>query len=179
MECWYYHAESDSYFLEKEDYSDPSGHDVYKLDFDSSMDEQMVRKYHRRQSLKNRFMSTNGEITKPKITNWADLSLKFRNLYDAWNVKVKHATNEYINLPQSPEADDILHFIFSKKKSLFELRELLDLFGDNKREFAENTINWLLDESVLLGYSFQDENFSDEWNFSETDKFSINVNYAK
>lgn len=177
MKYWHYHSASDTYFLEVEDYQNSDGEDVVKLKYDESIDELTIEKLHRRDSLKNNFSITDGEVVKPKITNWANILNKVRNVYDSSDLKVKHATDEYVNLPQSPEADDLLHHIFSKKKSLFTLQELIELFGQHRRELIENSLSWLIDKGILLGYSFQDDNILKDWNYAETDKFSINVNY--
>lgn len=177
MKHWFYHGESESYFLESEDYTEESGEEVFKLDYTEEIDEKMVIKLHTRDGFRNRFISTNFEVVKPKINNWSNLLSKVRSIYDSWNLKVKHATDEYVNLPNTPDIDDILHWVFSKKKSLFELNELLSFFGENRRNLIENSINILITKDVILGYSFQDGNILQDWQYAETDKFSINVNY--
>jgi len=176
MKYWFVHDPSDTYFLEDRNYVDERGDTIF-LNYDESVSENEIEKLHRRDILKARFVD--GEVTKPKINNWTDILSKVRNIYDSWNLKVKHATEEYINLPYAPEPDDLLHFIFSKRKSLFLLSELIDVFGNQRRETIENSVTWLLDKQILLGYPYQneDEDILPEWNYSETDKFCINVNY--
>jgi len=177
MKVWFLHDPSSTFFLEDENYTDDKG-DVIKLGYGESVGENEIEKLYRRDAMKSRFSSTNGEVTKPKINNWTDVLNKLRNIYDSWNMKVKHATEEYVNLPHAPEPDDLIHYIFSKRKSLFDLAELLEFFGD-RRDMVESSITWLLDKQIILGYGYQneDEDVSPEWDYSITDKFCINVNY--
>jgi hypothetical protein len=177
MKKWFYHANSNTYFLENEDFKTNDGEEVNILEYGEEIDENMVEKMHNRDCMISRFSSTDGEVTKPKISNWADIQNKLRSIYDPWDLKVKHATDEYINLPNSPEPDDMLHYIFTKKKSLFTVGELVDAFGEHRTNIIESAISWLIDKNILLGYSYQDGEFLSDWKYALTDNICINVNY--
>ncbi len=48
--------------------------------------------------------------------------------------KIKHATGIYLNLPDSPNTEDIIYYLKSKKLKTFKTTDLITVFGESKRE---------------------------------------------
>lgn len=57
--------------------------------------------------------------------------------------KVKHCSEQYMNMPSAPEPDDILYWCKSKKKKVFTTHDLIKVFGMDKLEQIDKTMEWL------------------------------------
>lgn len=64
-------------------------------------------------------------------------------IIDFSDLKVKHLSEQYMNLPSAPEPDDILYWCKSKKKKQFNTHDLIRVFGADKLEQIEKTMQWL------------------------------------
>lgn len=64
-------------------------------------------------------------------------------IIDYKDLKVKHLTEEYQNLPSAPEPDDILYFCKSKKRKIFTKQDLIDFFGVEKTEIIDKSLKFL------------------------------------
>ena len=64
-------------------------------------------------------------------------------LIDYNDLKVKHLSGEYMNLPSAPEPDDILYWCKSKKKKIFTTSDMIKMFGEEKLEQIEKTMEFL------------------------------------
>lgn len=70
--------------------------------------------------------------------------------------KVKHCSEQYMNMPSSPEPDDILYWCKSKKKQIFTTHDLIKTFGLDKLEQINKTMEWL-DFNNYISVIEQDE----------------------
>lgn len=59
------------------------------------------------------------------------------------DLKVKHASGEYPKLPSAPEPEDIVYFMFQKKKKITTVDELSDFFGNDKLPTIYDSLGWL------------------------------------
>ncbi len=59
------------------------------------------------------------------------------------DLKVKHLSEQYMNLPSAPEPDDILYWCKSNKKKIFNTHDLIKVFGIEKLEQIDKTLEYL------------------------------------
>lgn len=71
-------------------------------------------------------------------------------LVDKKDLKVKHATGQYLNLPSAPEPDDIIYYMISKKKYMLGIQDLINVSGESKSEMVKNSVDWLVYEGHLM-----------------------------
>lgn len=65
-------------------------------------------------------------------------------LIDYSDLKVKHVSGEYVNLPSSPEPDDVLYWCHVNKQKTFTNDELIDVFGGtHKMEIIDKSLEFL------------------------------------
>lgn len=64
-------------------------------------------------------------------------------IIDYDDLKVKHISGEYVNLPSAPEPDDILYWCKSKKKKIFTTDDMTKTFGEEKMEQITKSLEFL------------------------------------
>lgn len=67
----------------------------------------------------------------------ADISI------DKKDLKVKHASGQYVNLPSAPEPDDILYYAMVKKKKVISRKDMTAFFGEDKIKIMESSLGVL------------------------------------
>lgn len=69
----------------------------------------------------------------------------YEKLVDQNDLKIKHATGEYVNL-SSVEPDDIIFFMLSKNKKKMKASDIVKFFGEEKEEATVASINFLISD---------------------------------
>lgn len=92
----------------------------------------------------------------------------FEKLVDQNDLKIKHATGEYVNL-SSVEPDDIVFFMLSKNKKKMKSSDIIKFFGEDKKETTITSIDFLVSDNCV---TISDEIKNEE---GELEDFSITL----
>lgn len=75
--------------------------------------------------------------------------MKYEELVDQKDLKIKHASGEYVNMVEV-EPDDIVFLILSKGKKRLKYSEVNKFFGEEKKESLESSIQYLFDNGFAI-----------------------------
>ena len=70
-------------------------------------------------------------------------------IIDYKDLKIKHLTGEYQNLPSAPEPDDVLYHCKVKKLKIFTKQNLIEFFGPEKESIIDSSIKFLDFENLI------------------------------
>lgn len=70
-------------------------------------------------------------------------------LIEKKDLKVKHLSGEYMNLPSAPEPEDIVYYMVSKKKKQITKEDLVEFFGEEKNEIINQSLEWLEHNNMI------------------------------
>lgn len=112
---------------------------------------------------------------------------KYKEVIDLKDLKIKHISGIYKQLPNSPNADDILYFFFVSNKKSIAGEDLLKHFGDEKLFDIQHSLEFLKENNYIkeeINANFRNEldNFEDflkEESFNPDFKAEDNIDEEK
>jgi len=74
-----------------------------------------------------------------------ELFEKYKDVIDQSNLKIKHMTGQYVNLPNAPQPDDVLYLFLKGAKKILPIDTIAREFGEDRIRETRAAVNALVE----------------------------------